>query len=209
MIADTDTPAEAIVEAVEAHNEAAVKVAKTAATKRAKARTRRGTKPTIGANQRIEDMNNDTSIFPSFGAFPGFTSFEKLFGEASHRGEEIVKRSRKAAEELADMHRGNIDAFAEAGRIAAAGAQSLGQDIAAKSRDSLEKTANTVRTFAEAKSPTELMQLQSDFARTAFDQFVEQSSALTESLVKLAGEAFQPISNRASANVDKLNQIAA
>jgi phasin family protein len=211
MIADTDTPAEAVVEAVEAKNEAAVKVAKTAAVKRAKTakRTRRTSTPKAGANKRIEEMNNDTNIFANFGAFPGFASFEKLFGDASLRSEDVVKRSRNAAEQLADMHRGNIDAFAEAGRIAAAGVQSLGQEIAAKSRESLEQTANTVRTFAEAKSPTELMQLQSDFARTAFDRFVEESSNLTESLVKLAGEAFQPISNRASANVDKLNQIAA
>jgi phasin family protein len=120
-----------------------------------------------------------------------------------------VKRSRKAAEELADLYRGNLDAFVEAGKIAATGAQALGQNLASKSRDSLEQTANTVRSFAEAKSPTELLQLQSDFARTAFDRFVEESSALTESFVKLAGEAFQPISNRASANVERFNQIAA
>jgi phasin family protein len=211
MIADTDAPAEAVVEAVEAQNEAALKVAKTAANKRAKAsrKARRTSKPNVGANERIEEMNNDTNIFASFGAFPGAGAFENLFGDASLRGEEIVSRSRKAAEELADMYRGNIDAFAEAGRIAASGAQSIGQDIVAKSRDGLEQTANTVRTFAEAKSPTELLQLQSDFARTAFDRFVEQSSSLTESFVKLAGEAFQPISNRASANVEKLNTIAA
>jgi phasin family protein len=125
------------------------------------------------------------------------------------RSEETAKRSRKAAEELAEMYRGNVDAFVESSRIAATGAQSIGQSIAAKSRDGIEQTANTVRSFAEAKNPTELLQLQSDFARSAFDRFVEDSSALTESLVKLAGEAFQPISNRASSNVEKLNDIAA
>jgi hypothetical protein len=38
---------------------------------------------------------------------------------------------------------------------------------------------------------------------------VEDSSNLTESLVKLAGEAFQPLSNRASANVERFNDIVA
>ena len=154
-------------------------------------------------------MTNDTNIFAGFGAFPGAGSFEKLFTDVTGRGEEVAKRSRKAAEELADISRGNVEAFVEASRIAVSGAQSIGQDVVAKSRDSLEKTANTVRSFTEAKSPTELLQLQSDFARTAFDRFVEESSALTESFVKLAGEAFQPISNRASANVERFNQIAA
>lgn len=186
------------------------KPARKAATKSRRKAKRASARPQPSANQRNDQMKFDpTNVFAGFGAFPGASAFEKLFTEAAERGEETAKRSRKAAEELADIYRGNVDAFVEAGRIATAGAQSIGQDIAAKSRDSLEQTANRVRSLAEAKSATELLQLQSEFARSAFDRFVEDSSALTESFVKLAGEAFQPISNRASANVEKLNDIAA
>jgi phasin family protein len=214
MVTQTETPVEAASEADEVKSEAvAVKAVETAKPGRKAPKARRkaktSAKPQVRAKQRNDEMTKDTNIFAGFTAFPGAAAFEKLFADASVRGEEAVKRSRKAAEELADLYRGNIDAFVEAGKIAASGAQSLGQDFVAKSRDSLEQTATTVRSFAEAKSPTELLQLQSDFARTAFDRFVEESSALTESVVKLAGEAFQPLSNRASANVEKLNTIAA
>lgn len=182
---------------------------KPAAKPRRKAKTSRAM-PKARATKRNDEMKIDpTTMFAGFGALPGTSAFEKLFAEASARSEEAVKRSRKAAEEFADIYRGNIEAFVEAGKIAATGAQTLGQEIVAKSRGSLEQTADTVRSFAEAKSPTELLQLQSDFARTAFDRFVEETSVLTESVVKLAGEAFQPLSNRASANVEKLNEIAA
>lgn len=188
----------------------AKKVLKTVAKAKRKAKAKPAAKARPAANERNKEMKFDpTNVFAGFGAFPGASAFEKLFTEAAARGEEAVKRSRKAAEELADIYRSNIDAFVEAGRIAASGVQSIGQDFAAKSRDGIEQTANTVRAFAEAKSPTELLQLQSEFARTAFDRFVEDSSALTESVVKLAGETIQPISNRASANVEKLNTIAA
>jgi phasin family protein len=197
--------ADAAVEAPKAERP----VRKTAAKVRRKAKAA-ASKPKVKANERNDEMKKQTNdIFAALGAFPGAAAFEKLFSEAAERGEEAVKRSRKTAEEFADLYRGNIDAFVEAGRIAASGAQSISQDFVAKSRDGLEQTANTVRSFVEAKSPTELLQLQGDFARTAFDRFVEESSALTESVVKLAGEAFQPISNRASANVEKLNQISA
>jgi phasin family protein len=183
--------------------------AKAQAKPRRKAKTTRA-KAQPRVKERNEEMKFDpTNMFAGFGAFPGAAAFEKLFTEASERGDEAVKRSRKAAEELADIYRGNIDAFVEAGRIAASGVQSIGQDIVAKSRDSIEQTANTVRSLAEAKSPTEFLQVQSDYARTAFDRFVEESSSLTESVVKLAGETFQPISNRASANVERFNEIAA
>jgi phasin family protein len=223
MIAETNSPvvdvAEASAKQTESVAEAPVAAAKPERSRKAaakapskarrKAKTERA-KAQPRAKERNEEMKFEpTNIFAGFGAFPGAAAFEKLFTEASERGEEAVKRSRKAAEELADIYRGNIDAFVEAGRIAASGAQSIGQDIVAKSRDSIEQTASTVRSLAEAKSPTEFLQVQSDYARTAFDRFVEESSSLTESVVKLAGEAFQPISNRASANVEKLNEIAA
>jgi len=224
MVAETNTPVEATANEAETQAEAVAETVKTTAGQGERAaksarkparKSRRKAKPARAkAQPRSTERNNGmkfepTNIFAGFGAFPGAAAFEKLFTEAAERGEEVVKRSRKAAEEFADIYRGNVDALVEAGRIAAAGAQSIGQDIVAKSRDNLEQTANTVRSLAEAKSPTELLQLQGEFARTAFDRFVEESSALTESIVKVAGEAFEPISNRASANVERFNEIAA
>jgi len=219
MVAKTENPVEAIAEVVEKQVEAPVEAKKAATAEIAKPQKavrkaaskirRKAKKPQAGAKKRNDEMTKDTNIFAGFSAFPGASAFEKLFADATQRSEEAVKRSRKVAEEFADLYRGNVEAFVEASKIAATGAQSIGQDMVAKSRDGLEQSANSVRTFAEAKSPTELLQLQSDFARTAFDRFVEESSALTESVVKLAGEAIQPLSNRASANVERLNKIAA
>lgn len=221
MVAETNTPNEAVIEAVQANNEAAAEAVSATAEKgkrtaKKTARKVRGTakrtaaKPQVRAQERNDDMTFEPkNIFAGFGAFPAAPAFENFFAGAAERSEQVADRSRKAAEELADLYRGNIDAFVEASRIAATGAQSIGQSVMAKSRDSVEETANTVRSLAEAKSPTELLQLQSDFARNAFDRFVEDSANLAESMVKLAGEAFQPISNRASANVEKLNDITA
>jgi phasin family protein len=214
MVADANTPVETVVEptvekpvlTVAEKVEQPAKAARKPKKSRRKAKAARA-KAQAQTDKRNETMFDQTKIFAGFGAFPNV--FEKLFSDAAERGEEAVKRSRKAAEEFAGLYQGNVEAFAEAGKIAATGAQSIGQDFVAKSREALEQTATTVRAFTEAKTPTELLQLQSDYARSAFDRFIEESSALTESVVKLAGEAFQPISNRASANVEKLNKIAA
>ena len=226
MTAETNSPVVDVTEAIGGQADSIVEIDAAAvaekparradkAARKAKAKQRRKVKNVRAkvqprAKERIERMNAETNNFyAGFGAFPGAGAFEKIVADATGRGEEAVRRSRKAAEELADIYRGNLDAFVEAGRIAASGAQSIGQSVVAKSRDSIEQAATTVRSFAEAKSPTELLQLQSDYARSAFDRLVEDSSNLTESLVKLAGEAFQPLSNRASANVERFNDIVA
>ena len=91
----------------------------------------------------------------------------------------------------------------------AEGARSIGQDVVAKQRDGVEQAADAIRSLAEAKSPTEYLQLQGEFARASFDRAVAESSKLTKSLVKLAGEAFQPLSNRATANAERFNTLVA
>ena len=120
-----------------------------------------------------------------------------------------LTKSQKVAAELADLARANVEAVVEAGRVATEGARTIGQNVVAKQRDGFEQAADAIRSLAEAKSPTEYLQLQGDFARASFDRMVAETSKLTESMVKLAGEAFQPLSNRASANAERFNTLVA
>jgi phasin family protein len=187
---------------------AAEKVAvRRSARRTAKTRTA-ARKSAAAAQERIETVTN-TNFFNGFEAVPAFAPFQNLFADANERGQEIAKRSQKVAEELADLARANVEAIVEAGRVASEGARSIGQDVVASSRDGVEQAADAIRSLAEAKSPTEYLQLQSEFARASFDRAVAESSKLTESLVKLAGEAFQPISNRATANAERFNTLVA
>ena len=189
-------------------------VAKTPKTNARRAKTvRRKTrtaarKTAAVAQKRIETVINK-NFYNGFDAVPAFAPFQNLFADANERSQELVKKSQKVAEELADLARANVEAIVEAGRVASEGARSIGQDVLAKQRDSVEQAADAIRSLAEAKSPTEYMQLQGELARASFDRAVAETSKLTESLVKLAGEAFQPLSNRATANAERFNTLVA
>ena len=185
---------------------------KTAArrTKVARRKTRNAArKTTAAAQKRIETVTKTNAYFPGFDAVPAFAPFQSIFADAGERSQELVKKTQKVTEELADLARANVEAIVEAGRVASEGARSIGQDVVAKQRDSVEQAADAIRSLAEAKSPTEYLQLQGEFARASFDRAVAESSKLTESLVKLAGEAFQPLSNRATANAERFNTLVA
>ena len=180
-------------------------------TRRAKVvrrKTRTAVRKPAAAKQRTETVTNNT-FFKGFEAVPTFAPFQTLFADAGERGQDLVKKSQKVAEELADLTRANVEAIVESGRVAAEGARSIGQDVVAISRDGVEQAADAIRSLAEAKSPTEYLQLQGDFARASFDRMVAESSKLTETMVKLAGEAFQPLSNRATANAERFNTLVA
>jgi len=191
--------------------------AEKAAVRRSTRRTTRKTRTTArktaskaprAAQQRIDTVTN-TNFFNGFDAVPAFAPFQNMFADANERSQDLAKRSQRVAGELADLARANVEAIVEAGRVASEGARSIGQEVVASSRDGVEKTADAIRSLAEAKSPTEYLQLQSEFARQSFDRAVAESSKLTESLVKLAGEAFQPLSNRATANAERFNTLVA
>jgi len=185
-------------------------VAEKKATRRTvrKTRTARKTAKAVRtAQKRIETVTNN--FFNGFDAVPAFAPFQSIFADANERSQDLAKRSQKVAEELADLARANVEAVVEAGRVASEGARSIGQNVVAKQRDGFEQAADAIRSLAEAKSPTEYLQLQGDFARASFDRAIAESSKLTESLVKLAGEAFQPLSNRAAANAERFNTLVA
>ena len=158
------------------------------------------------AQQRTQTMTKNAF---NFDAIPAFAPFQNILADANDRSQELAKRSQKVAAELADLARANVEAVVEAGRVASEGARTIGQNVVAKQRDSFEQAADAIRSFAEAKSPTEYLQLQGEFARASFDRAIAESSKLTESLVKLAGEAFQPLSNRATANAERFNTLVA
>jgi len=169
--------------------------------------TRTAARTADAAQQRIENVTN--TIFSGFEGLNGAAPFQNIRADANGRAQDAVKRSQRVAEELADLARANVEAVVQSGRVAAEGARSIGQNVVASSRDGVEQAADAIRSLAEAKSPTEYLQLQGEFARASFDRMVAESSKLTESFVKLAGEAFQPLSNRASANAERFNSFVA
>ena len=188
----------------------AAAVAKKVAPRRVKkVRAKTARKAAAPKIERIKTMTNEFNKLFAFDALPGADKFQTLFTDAGARGQEIVRKSQKAAEELAEITKANVEAIAEAGRIAASGARTIGQDVLATGRESVEQASAAVKTLADVKSPTEFFQLQGELARASFDRAVAQSSKLTEQLVKLAGEAVQPLSNRASLTAERLNDIAA
>ena len=181
--------------------------------KRAVKTVRRTNKAVSATATRIEKRTNTMAydfnqLFAGF-QLPGTDKFQDLFSGAGERSQELVAKSQKAAENISDLAKANVEALVEAGRIAATGAKSIGQDVLASGRDGIEQASDAVKTLAEAKSPTEFFQLQSELARASFDRFVAESSKLTERFVKLAGEAAQPLQNRASVNAERINDLVA
>ncbi|MBB4631903.1 phasin family protein [Sphingosinicella soli] len=121
---------------------------------------------------------------------------------------EAMEKSTKAAEEMGSFTRENVEAFVESGKIAAKGFETLTQSALELAKKNGEAATTAFKTFSSAKSANELLQLQSDFARSQFDKFIADSSKMTEAFVKLSNDMFEPISGRFAVAADKLKTVA-
>jgi phasin family protein len=166
----------------------------------------------VASVKKIEGKKTMTYDFNKlFAGFeiPGADKYQQLVAEAGERSQQFAAKSQKTAEELTELAKANVEAIVEAGKIAATGAKALGQDVIASGREGIEQASDAVKTLAEAKSPAEFFQIQSDLARASFDRLVAETSKLTERVVKLAGEAAEPLQTRASLNAERINSLVA
>ncbi|MEG3168801.1 phasin family protein [Sphingomonas sp. LB3N6] len=132
----------------------------------------------------------------------GFTGANTA--EYTEQAKGAMERSAKMAEDFVAFGKGNIEALVESSKIAAKNVEALGQEAAEYAKTSFESATEAAKTLAAAKSPTEFMKLQGDYARTAFDTMIAEGSRSTERMLKMFGEFAQPISNRVAVATDKM-----
>jgi phasin family protein len=129
---------------------------------------------------------------------------QAMFGEFSGRVKTAFEKSTKMGEEMVDFSKGNVEAVIASAKVAAKAAESFGQEAADYSKKHFENATTAFKSFAAVKSPTELFQLQSEFAKASFDSAVAEASKFSETMMKVAGDIAQPLSNRYALAAEKI-----
>lgn len=139
------------------------------------------------------------------------TTIEKtqaFFGDFSEKAKAQVEKNTALVGEATEFAKGNVEALVESGKIAARGFEVIGQDAADYGRRSFESATAALKSLSAVKSPADFFKLQSDYVRTAFDAMVAETSKNTEAMIKLAGDAAQPLSSRVALAVEKVKTAA-
>ena len=132
------------------------------------------------------------------------TNGKAAMEQVTAQAKDAVESSMKSLDEMTEVARGNVEALLASVRVAAAGFETLAAHISEVSRKSFESTTSTARAMASAKTPNEMFQMQSDFAKAQFDSAVSEFSKLTEMMVKMSGEVMEPVQNRVAITTDKM-----
>lgn len=120
---------------------------------------------------------------------------------AYDKGTEMTK-------DVTEFHKNNLEAMVESGKLFAAGMQDMGRTAMETVKSDAETVTDDVKKIAGVKNPTELFQLQGEIARRNLDTMVSRASKSAEAWMKLANEAFAPLSTRASVAMDRFKTAA-
>ena len=184
---------------------------KSPAPKRAAAQpaaARAAKKTTTTTTTTINSINEGTRTMKNE-AKQAADRFQAVFGDVNARAKSAFERNTRIAEELTELTKGNVEALVASTKVAAKAVETIGQEVAEFSRKSFEDASTALKGFADVKSPTDLFRLQSEFARTQFDSMVAESSRMSEAMIKLTGDMFEPITSRYSVAAERVKNAVA
>ncbi|MFO1255453.1 MAG: phasin family protein [Sphingomonadaceae bacterium] len=151
----------------------------------------------------------DTIMTKTQNAAEDFTAkLKEAAADAQVRAKDMLEKGQAYAADYGDFAKGNVEALVESGKILAAGLQELGKDYVAEGKSAIETLTADVKELAAVKSPADFFKLQGEILRRNFDAAVASGSKHSEKAVKLANDAFAPISTRVSLAVEKVKQAA-
>lgn len=128
--------------------------------------------------------------------------------DAQDRAKVAFEKGNALLGDATEFTKGNVEALVETGKILAAGLQDMGKDYVAEGKTAIETVQADIKELAGVKSPADFFKLQGEILRRNFDAAVASTSKHSEAALKLAGDAFAPISTRVSVAIEKVKQAA-
>ena len=118
-----------------------------------------------------------------------------------------MRKAMTTAEEMAAFAHGNLQAIARSSQVMAAGAQDMGQSLAAAARTAMDDMMAAFKAMSSARSVKDALELQSSLLRTSLDKAMSQASQMTDTGMKLSEQALAPIAEHLSLAAERFSRI--
>ena len=187
---------------------AAKKAAKPAAKKAAPIKTVKAAAKTPAKPAPVTKFK-DTIMAKTKTATDDFTAkVQETVAEAQEPAKAAFEKGQALFGDAGEFTKGNVEALVESGKVLAAGLQTLGKDYVTEGKSAIETVQADIKELAAVKSPADFFKLQGEIMRRNFDAAVSSGSKHSEMVLKLANDAFAPISTRVSVAIEKAKQAA-
>lgn len=167
------------------------------------------TEPTRSDEPTVSELK-DKIMATAPNMTPNMTTpdYSSMLSEMQSKAKEAYEKSSEAMGEASEFAKGNVEALVESSKIFAGGMQDMSKTVVEEAKAAYETMTADMKEMAAVKSPTELFQLQGKIMRRNFDALVATSSKNTEAMMKLANDAFAPLSGRMNMAAEKMSKVA-
>jgi phasin family protein len=115
----------------------------------------------------------------------------------------------KGYDKFLGLGKENLEAVVASATVAGKGVETIHNETYAFSKQSIEDAVAATKAVLASKSAHEAFELQTDFAKAAFDQYVSQVTKMNEIFTATAKDAFGPLQSRYQAWVDAVQTARA
>ena len=165
--------------------------------------TTKKTSATEAATKHIEDA-----------AEVGKKSVEQVMKASTESCEQAISMTKEQVEKASEvflnsyddataLNKESIDAVVKAGEVLTKGAKTVGKACYEITQASAEASVKAATAMMGAKTTKEFVEIQADFARTSFDNFLSESTRLSDISVKVVNEAFEPLQKQLNTSFEK------
>jgi phasin family protein len=117
---------------------------------------------------------------------------------------DTFEKSMSTLAELNTLSKKNFEAAVASVTAATKGVETLGAHAAAYSKKSVEEQVAAAKSLAGAKSVQEVVELQTAFAKSAFETYVAEMNKMAETVAASVKESVSPINERVTAFVERM-----
>jgi phasin family protein len=121
-------------------------------------------------------------------------------------GDEAMSTVFVGYEQFADLSRDNMAALIKANTVLSQGLEAIGKEFMGYAKHSFETAAETAKALLAAKTIEDVVQLNTEYAKSSVERMIERSAKLSEMGVKVANETLAPLGGRVEATIQKLSK---
>jgi phasin family protein len=208
--AKTATPKKAAAAKAPAKKTTKKAASKKTAPKKAARKAKPAAKPVAASTvSTVSNLKDKIMATAKKTATTDFTaSVKTAAADAQTRAKAAYDKFQAYAGEMTEFTKGNVEAVVESSKILGSGVQDMARGELAVAKSAFETATADLKAMAAVKSPTELFKLQGEIARRNFDAAVAHYSKNAEVGMKIANEAFAPLSSRMSLAAEKFSKAA-
>jgi len=129
--------------------------------------------------------------------------YEQAYANAKEQMDKVNEFAHQNYDDLAGFNKETLDAVIASSNVVAKGVEDLGQEIASYAQQAAEKNIAAAQKLFAVKNVQDAMDLQAEWAKSAFDGFVAESTKLQDMSMQVGTKASEPLSKQVNAAVEK------